>query len=113
MGTPGSLAGQEVAPPAPLGREEALPSRPGAGPRCLFLIDDHPVSPFAGEGGPTLIYSHLEIFHHSGVEIALALLETPGSSCGFRADLDAMGPEILRRRPYAPAAARSAAGFAA
>ena len=52
--------------------------------RCLFLADDHPITPYPTGGGPALIHNHLELLHHAGIDLALALLEQPAHSHGFR-----------------------------
>lgn len=59
-------------------------ARAKAGLRCLFLADDHPITPYPTGGGPALIHNHLELLHHAGIDLALALLEQPAYSHGFR-----------------------------
>lgn len=51
--------------------------------RCLFLMEDHPLTQDADGGGPVLMYSHLELFAHSGARIDLVLVRRDRSSLGF------------------------------
>ncbi len=57
--------------------------------RCLFVMDDHPVSPDAPGGGPPVMYSHLELLAHWGAEIHLLLLRHPARSFGFEEYVEA------------------------
>jgi glycosyl transferase family 1 len=40
--------------------------------RCLFVMEDSPISPVAG--GPAIYYTHLELLAHAGFEITLLIL---------------------------------------
>lgn len=51
--------------------------------RCLFVMEDHPITPDAPGGGPVLMHSRLELLAHSGVEITLVTLTNPLHSFGF------------------------------
>lgn len=51
--------------------------------RCLFLMEDHPLTQDADGGGPVLMYSHLELFAHSGADVTLVLLHRENRSMGF------------------------------
>jgi len=51
--------------------------------RCLFVMPDHPVSPNTPGGGPVVMYAHLELMAHAGVEIHLLLLRQPHRPLGF------------------------------
>ena len=46
-------------------------------------MEDHPLTQDADGGGPVLMYSHLELFAHSGVAFTLALLQRGYGSLGF------------------------------
>jgi glycosyltransferase involved in cell wall biosynthesis len=46
-------------------------------------MEDHPLTQDADGGGPVLMYSHLELFAHSGAAITLALLRRGYGSLGF------------------------------
>lgn len=51
--------------------------------RCLFVMEDHPITPDAPGGGPVLMHSRLELLANSNVEIALVILCNPHHSFGF------------------------------
>ncbi len=52
--------------------------------RCLFVMEDHPISPDAPGGGPVLMYSRLELMAHSPLEVHLLILRDSYESHGFR-----------------------------
>jgi glycosyltransferase involved in cell wall biosynthesis len=64
--------------------------------RCLFLVEDYPITPNASGGGPSVFYSHLELLAYGGFEITLVLLTFPSSTRGFRAFTKEQ-PEIWER----------------
>lgn len=51
--------------------------------RCLFVMEDHPLTQDADGGGPVLMYSHLELFAHSGASVTLLLVRRDRRSLGF------------------------------
>ncbi|MBA3284834.1 MAG: glycosyltransferase [Nitrosopumilus sp.] len=51
--------------------------------RCLFLVEDYPISPNATGGGSSMVYSHLELLFHAGFDITLILLRNPHTPKGF------------------------------
>lgn len=66
------------------------------GRKCLFLMEDHPISPHAPGGGPVTMYSRLELLAHSGVEIHLAILSDGARPQGFEDYLERQ-PEVWQR----------------
>lgn len=52
--------------------------------RCLFVMEDHPITPNAPGGGPVLMSNHLELLARAGVELHLVVLTDPERSFGFR-----------------------------
>jgi glycosyltransferase involved in cell wall biosynthesis len=64
--------------------------------RCLFVMEDHPISPDAPGGGPVLMYSRLELLARAGVEINLVILSDPSNSYGFSNYVETQ-PEVWSR----------------
>lgn len=52
--------------------------------RCLFFIEDYPITPDSPGGAPALSYSHLELLAHAGAEVHLVILTDPRHSLGFQ-----------------------------
>ena len=59
--------------------------------RCLFVVDDHPISRDAVGGASIVIRAHLELLAHWNAEIHLLLLRRPERSLGFE--------EFVKARP--------------
>jgi len=51
--------------------------------RCLFIMDDHPLSRDVRGGTPVVMLSHFELLEHWGAELHLLLLRQAGRSLGF------------------------------
>lgn len=51
--------------------------------RCIFFIEDYPITPDSAGGAPALSYSHLEMLAHTGAEIHLVMLSNPRRPLGF------------------------------
>jgi hypothetical protein len=54
-------------------------------PKCLFVMEDWPITPIATGGASALIYSHLELVAHSAERVVLVILANPQNSLGFEA----------------------------
>jgi glycosyltransferase involved in cell wall biosynthesis len=52
-------------------------------PKCVFLVEDHAISPDSSGGGAALRYSRLQFLAHSGWDIALVILSHPNSPGQF------------------------------
>lgn len=61
--------------------------------RCLFLIEDYPITPDSPGGAPALSYSHLELLAAGGAEIHLVTLANPRRSLGFQ-EFTASQPQV-------------------
>jgi hypothetical protein len=61
--------------------------------RCIFLIEDYPITPDSPGGAPALSYSHLELLAHAGAEIHLVMLTNPRRPLGFR-EFAASQPQV-------------------
>lgn len=64
--------------------------------RCMYVMEDWPITPIAAGGSPALIYSHLELMNHTVDHIDLIILFFPRSSLGFHAYTEDQ-PEIWKR----------------
>jgi hypothetical protein len=61
--------------------------------RCLFFIEDYPITPDSPGGAPALSYSHLELLAYTGAELHLVMLANPRRSLGF-AKFTASQPQV-------------------
>lgn len=64
--------------------------------RCVFFIEDYPITPDSAGGAPALSYSHLELLAHAGAEIHLVTLTNPRRQLGFR-EYVVRQPEVWAR----------------
>lgn len=64
--------------------------------RCLFFVEDYPITPDSAGGAPALNYSHLELLAHAGVEIHMVTLTNPRRQLGFR-EYVVRQPEVWAR----------------
>lgn len=64
--------------------------------RCLFFIQDFPITPDSVGGAPALSYSHLELLAHAHAEIHLVMLANPDKPLGFQ-EFTEKQPQVWRQ----------------